>query len=143
MHCLPFHLSVPSHDTSEHISERQRYPEGSEWISRNELDELVIRMFDLTHHTDGGMTIGPSVWCFGFARIFDHRGIDEQRAGQDEWASGARLRSSKPTVCPGEFAWWGAVRSDRPYKHEWAYRFACARDNAGSPKEARHDETLS
>jgi glutathione S-transferase len=81
---------VPSHDAADHVSERERNPEGCEWVLRDERDELIVRTFDLTNHTDGGMTIGPPVRCFGSARFFDHRGIDEQRAGQDEWASAAR-----------------------------------------------------
>jgi hypothetical protein len=135
---------VPSHDAADHVSERERNPEGCEWVLRDERDELIVRTFDLTNHTDGGMTIGPPVRCFGSARFFDHRGIDEQRAGQDEWASAARwLGLSRQTFCAVEFARWSDVSGDGPYNHEWAYRFAYARDNGGPPKEAGHNETLS
>ncbi len=120
---------MSSHDTSEHVSERERNPDGCERVVRHERYDLVIDLFYLTNHADGRMAIGPPVWCFGFARIFEHRGIDQQRAGQDEWAWVARrLRLSRQTVCPVEIVRRDDVRGDGPYKRTWAYRLAKACD---------------
>ncbi len=122
---------MSSHDASEHVAERERNPEGCERIVRYELHELVIRLFYLTNHTNGGMTIRPPVGCFGFARVFDHRRFDQQRAGQDEWALGARWFVFRGKLfCPAEFAW----RGDGPSKRGCVYRFTGTRDNGSFAK---------
>jgi len=113
-------LSVSSHDASEHIAESEGNAEGCERIVRHERHELVIGLFYLTDHTDGGMPIGSAVWWFGFTRFFDHRSIDQQRAGQDEWALVARwVRVSGKPFAMAEFAWWGDGPGKLAGRSEW------------------------